>query len=393
MQSYNLFKIMLSGRGTFLCAGFAIAAWAPMIPYVQQRFDLDEQGLGLMLLCVAGGGLAFMPLSSYLTTRLGCKKVLYATIAILSLCLGAIPLINNIYVMALLLIIFGGASVAADVVSNINAALLEKILDKPIMSGLHGMYSVGGFLGASAVTAVLGFTKDSMYGGIFAAIALAIMLLTLCPHLLGLEDNKLAKNDESRDGKTHRGFYIHHMVLIIGILCFIMFLTEGAILDWSSVYLHQMRNVALENAGYGYAAFAIAMTLFRLSGDKIVSSLGRRFTIVSGSLCVFAGFATTVIMPSVIGVMTGFFLIGVGASNIVPQLISYIAKRKEMPMHISITYVNALGYIGILSGPALIGFIAQRIGLEMTFLCLGINVLILGLVSFVILRTDKSQGS
>ena len=157
------------------------------------------------------------------------------------------------------------------------------------------------------------------------------------------------------------------------------------------MFLSSERGVDISMAGYGYSAFAVAMTVCRLTGDKIVMKMGRRRVLLLGALCIFSGYCVVVYCSMAIASLCGFALIGVGASNIVPQLISYIASRKEMPMHLSVTWVNAIGFAGILCGPALIGFLAKVISLEYTFLCLACAVVAVGLGSFYLLAPKRAD--
>ena len=145
-------QLLFSNRISFLIAGFCIAAWAPMIPFVKERFALNEHDLGLLLLCVGIGSFVSMPTSGYFSARFGCRTPIIIAALLISGCLIAIPFISNLYVLAAVLFFMGINSVFLDVISNINAALVEQYTKRDVMSGLHGLYSVGGFLGSLSVT-------------------------------------------------------------------------------------------------------------------------------------------------------------------------------------------------------------------------------------------------
>lgn len=408
--------MMLANRASFLAAGFCIAAWAPMIPYVKERFGLDEHNLGLLLLCVGMGSFVSMPTSGYFSSRFGCRAPIYLAALVVSLCLVVIPFISNIYLLGLVLFCMGIAAVALDVISNINAALVEQIAERNIMSGLHGLYSVGGFLGATSVTFLLSLGMPLMWTGIFAAVLIVLLTLSCCRHLFTtvyLEKPKSASATEqssadadsagtsgaadteegssSGSGAGHLKYYFHPIVLLMGIMCFIMFMTEGSMLDWSGVFLHMERGVALEHTGYGYAAFAIAMTCCRLLGDRVVTRFGRGRVIFCGTILIALGFVLVVSTPFLITALLGFAMIGVGASNVVPQLVSISAKLPEVPTHIAVTIVNAIGFTGVLMGPALIGFLAHAITLPYTYLCQAGAVLCVTLMSYILIVKLKKQ--
>lgn len=394
-------QLIFANRASFFMAGFCIAAWAPMIPFVKDRFGLDEHNLGLLLLCVGIGSFISMPTSSWLSSRFGCRTPIIVSAIIVALCLLSIPFISNIYLLGLVLFIMGINAVALDVISNIAGALVEQVTSRNIMSGLHGLYSVGGFCGALSVTFLLSVGLSLPLAGLYAAAILLIVNVFGCRHLLTtvyVDDNnqpltreqylerQAAKHQESGQKPSHLQYYLHPIVLLIGIMCFIMFMTEGSMLDWSGVFLHTERGFALEHAGYGYAAFAIMMTICRLTGDKVVTALGRARVLVCSTLFIIAGYFIAVLIPHYIAAFIGFALIGVGASNVVPQLVSITARIKEVPPHISVAIVNAIGFSGVLVGPALIGFLAHAITLSYTYLCQAGGVFLVFLMSIFLIK-------
>lgn len=406
--------MMLSNRASFLVAGFCIAAWAHMIPFVKERFLLNEHDLGLLLLCVGIGSFVSMPTSGYFSSRFGCRAPIYVAAFVVALCLVAIPFISNLYLLGIVLFCMGIAAVALDVISNINAALVEQVAERNIMSGLHGLYSVGGFLGATSVTFLLSMGMPLMWTGVYAAILIVILILLGGRNLFttvyvekkgeasgseGAESAASAEASAGADGagaqganperESHLKYYLHPTVLLIGFMCFIMFMTEGSMLDWSGVFLRTERGVALEHAGYGYAAFAIAMTCCRLLGDRVVTRFGRGRVILLGTLFIVLGYVVAVFIPSVVTSLLGFALIGVGASNVVPQLVSISAKLPDVPTHVAVTIVNAIGFTGVLMGPALIGFLAHAITLSHTYLCQAGAVLCVTLMSYLLIKSLK----
>lgn len=415
-------KLIFSNRLSFLAAGFSIAAWAPMIPYVKDRFSLDEHTLGLLLLCVGIGSFVAMPLNGYFTSKFGCRGPIYLAAIAAAACIGAIPFTYNLYVMAFILFVMGIAAITIDVVSNVNAALVEEVTERNIMSGLHGLYSVGGLLGSLSVTFLLSIKFDLTLVGCMAAVFVLLLVVAGCKHLItnvhigkSVEqatsseqeaDSKLAQGEQNASGQRENceqeqslgqqsstlKYYTHPTVLLIGIMCLIMFMTEASMLDWSGVFLHSQRGLALEHAGYGYAAFAVMMTICRLTGDKVVSKFGRGKVIIIGTMFIMAGFIVAVVIPHYSAAFLGFALIGVGASNVVPQLVSITARIKEVPTHISVTIVNTIGFTGILIGPALIGFLAHAITLPYTYLCQALSVLFVTVMSVILIKLSKDKA-
>ncbi len=415
-------KLIFSNRLSFLAAGFSIAAWAPMIPYVKDRFSLDEHTLGLLLLCVGIGSFVAMPLNGYFTSKFGCRGPIYLAAIAAAACIGAIPFTYNLYVMAFILFVMGIAAITIDVVSNVNAALVEEVTERNIMSGLHGLYSVGGLLGSLSVTFLLSIKFDLTLVGGMAAVFSLLLVVAGCKHLItnvhiGKSVEPATSSEQEAGSKLANGeqnasrerenceqeqphgqqsstlkYYSHPTVLLIGIMCLIMFMTEASMLDWSGVFLHSQRGLALEHAGYGYAAFAVMMTICRLTGDKVVSKFGRGKVIIIGTMFIMAGFIVAVVIPHYSAAFLGFALIGVGASNVVPQLVSITARIKEVPTHISVTIVNTIGFTGILIGPALIGFLAHAITLPYTYLCQAMSVLFVTVMSVILIKLSKDKA-
>ena len=154
-----------------------------------------------------------------------------------------------------------------------------------------------------------------------------------------------------------------------------MFLAEGAVLDWSAVMLTNS-GMSSAQGGLGYAAFAVAMTIGRLNGDKIVQRWGGRRILLLGGLAAAAGFFIVVLAPSAWLALAGFLLIGFGASNIVPVLFTAAGSQKDMPASLAVSAISTIGYAGILAGPGLIGFVAHAVGLQWAFAALACGMLL-----------------
>lgn len=486
--SLSLFpRWIRSNRVGFLAAGFAIAAWAPIIPFIKDRFALDEHGLGLLLLCVGAGSLFSSPLSGILTTRFGCKIPIFGATITWAICIALISVLNNIYLMALVLFIFGMAAVILEVVSNINGAMIEQLTGKTVMSGLHALYSLGGLTGSFGVTFILG----AQAGLVAAASGAALFMLSavllggrnLFNHaqlsaeehahastaanatdskpyedttaaqttddaevskLAAEEPNQATSSETDKSTTTsnstevpaegsagadriaelkqtsefkelkqqahqlkkavahaqkevpekmlQKRYLLPPTILMVSFMLFVLYLTEGAMLDWSGVFLYEERGVSLEMAGYGYAVFAIMMTTFRFLGDRLVLRMGKRRVIVIGTLIICAGFCCSALVDHLYANLMCFALIGIGSSNVIPQLVSYVAKVNDVPMHIAVTLVNSFGFTGVLIGPALIGFVAHLITLPGAFIMLGIIVLTVTFLSNQYIRGAQPQS-
>ncbi|PTT33361.1 MFS transporter [Pseudomonas sp. HMWF021] len=347
----------MSTRIAFFIAGLGIAAWAPLVPYAKARAGLDEGTLGLLLLCLGVGSILAMPLAGILATRFGCRKV--ATGGTLLIC-AALPLlatVSSIPALIATLFMFGAGLGTVDSTVNLQAVIVERASGKHMMSGFHGLFSLGGIVGAAGVSALLGLGLTPLAAMLVVVAVLIGALFKAVPHMLpyGSESSGPA-------------FAIPHgIVLFIGGMCFIVFLTEGAALDWSAVFLAQERGIDTAYAGLGYAAFALTMTAGRLLGDRIVRSVGATRIILFGGLLAAAGLFLATFAPSWEAALLGYALVGAGCSNIVPVLYTAVGKQTVMPESIAVPAITTLGYAGILAGPAVIGFVAHASSLSFAF--------------------------
>ncbi|TFB30640.1 MFS transporter [Pseudomonas sp. F01002] len=347
----------MSTRIAFFIAGFGIAAWAPLVPYAKARAGLDEGTLGLLLLCLGVGSILAMPMAGLLAKRFGCRRVVSAGVLLICTALPLLATVSSIPALIAALFMFGAGLGTVDSTVNLQAVIVERASGKTMMSGFHGLFSLGGIVGAAGVSALLGFGVSPLGATLVVIVMLLIALAKAAPHLLpyGSESSGPA-------------FAVPHgIVLFIGGMCFIVFLAEGAALDWSAVFLAQERGIDTAYAGLGYAAFALTMTVGRLTGDSIVRRLGATRVIVFGGLTAAAGLFVATFAPSWEAALVGYALLGAGCSNIVPVLYTAVGKQTVMPESVAVPAITTLGYAGILAGPALIGFIAHGSSLSFAF--------------------------
>lgn len=355
-----------STRIGFFIAGFGIAAWAPLVPYAKARVGLNDGTLGLLLLCLGVGSIIAMPLAGALAARFGCRSVLIVSSVLICLCLPLLASVSSLSLLVGTLFVFGASMGALDCTVNIQAIIVERASGKTMMSGFHGLFSLGGIIGAGGVSGLLSAGASPLIAMWVVVAFMVIALLRASPHFL-------TYGSES-DGPA---FAVPHgVVLFIGVLCFTVFLTEGAMLDWSAVFLSSLRNVDPSYAGLGYAVFALTMTLGRFFGDAIVRRVGANRVIILGGLCAALGLALSTLIPTWKAALLGYALVGAGCSNIIPVLYSAVGRQKVMPENVAVPAITTLGYAGILAGPALIGFIAHASSLSLAFLI--VAVLLLG---------------
>lgn len=347
-----------STRLLFLLAGFSAAAWASLVPVAKAATGVNEGQLGLVLLCLGIGSLLAMPVSGVVSTRHGCRKVLMVCGVALYACLPLLASIQNVFTLAAALFFFGAMIGTFDCVMNIQAVIVERDSKRPLMSGFHGFYSLGGLLGAATTSTIMDLGVSPF--ATVSAIALAGVLL-----LMGIRRHVLPYGNpaEGPPFALPRG-----EVLFLGMLCMTVFLVEGSMMDWSAVMLAENHGMPVAQAGYGFAAFSLTMTFGRLTGDRIVARVGRRSVVTVGGLLAMGGILLATLVPLWQAALLGYAMVGLGCSNIVPVLFTAVGRQTSMPQSVAVPAMSTLGYAGVLAGPAAIGFIAHHSSLPMAFL-------------------------
>jgi len=345
-------------RSLFFVVGFAAAAWACMVPFAKANTDLDKGTLGLVLLCLGIGSIIAMPTAGALSTRYGCRVVLTASSLVACAALPLLASVSSAPLLAIVLFIFGAALGSSDCVMNVQAVIVERAHAKPLMSGFHAFYSLGGIAGAASTSILLMLGTTPLHSMLAAFILMALAVSLAYPGLL-----PFGNPAEGPAFAIPRG-----VVLFLGVLCFIVFLVEGSMLDWSAVLMTERRDTSPAQSGFAFASFSMAMTLGRLIGDRVVAKFGRRRVVALGALLAAGGIALATLVSIRVVSLLGYALVGVGCSNIVPVLFTAVGRQKSMPQAVAVPAITTLGYAGILVGPAGIGFIAQHSNLSVAFM-------------------------
>ena len=382
-------KLLRAKRATqfiFLVCGLGISSWAPMVPYVKDRLILNEADLGFLLLLLGLGAIIMMPVSGILMNKIGSRKVMAVSVFAVALTLPLLSVISSFTGMAVALFIFGCGIGTVDVAMNAHGVQVQNLYGRPIMSSLHGLFSVGGLLGPLGI----GFLMKAGLDPLYAAVAISILLIILAvSQYKNLFDNQFEKEtiasftQVNKDQPKTKNYFqwFNGSILLLGFMCFSTFLSEGAMLDWSAVFLRDLKDITPEFAGAGYAAFSVAMAVMRLLGDRIVTQLSHKTVVTGGALVAVAGLAL-VITGSLPVALLGFTLLGAGAANIVPIFFSEGGKIPGISPTTSISAITTMGYAGQLAGPALLGYIAHLFSLQIAF----------GLIAFLLLLVAVVYG-
>lgn len=376
----------LSTRFSFFGLGFATAAWAPLIPFAQQRLHFNHADFGLLLLCSGLGAMLAMPATGKIVQRIGCRVPIGFALLLLAVLLPSLSLWTTPLMMAITLFLFGTAAGSLGVALNIQAVVVEKNSLKSLMSGFHGMASLGGLAGVLTITALLALSISSVMSAFAVSLLLVIIVFLSVPYSIKAVENT-SLEASSKVKKSIRQRLPQPLIILIGIACFIIFMTEGAAMDWSGIYLTQQYGVNTAFAGLAYTFFAIAMTTGRFTGDYLIRYFGEKKLLTYSAICATLGLALVSIAPHWWLVLVGYTLVGTGCSNIVPIMFSRAGRQTVMPSAVALSCVSTLAYTGILVGPAFIGMIGELIGLKTVFMALsGLLLLIVALNRFTYVK-------
>ena len=363
----------------FFVGGFGTATWAPLVPLLRERLMVGDDVLGMLLLCIGVGSLLTMPLSGALAMRLGCRRVVMTAAVLFAAILLLVSCVDTLSLAVPIVLIFGAVMGCIDVVVNIVAVLVEKGIGRRIMSGMHAFWSLGGFVGAGLYgvwVGLLGLTP-------FQSTAIAAGLILLLPAVFGRHLIPYGGGGGALLALP-RG-----IIVFVGMTAFIAFLSEGAVMDWGGVYLTTVRGMDLALAGTGYSVFSAAMLTMRFLGDRVVQRIGALLVAVGGALLAFGGILLVMFAPVDALLYVGFFAIGIGSANIVPVFFSLMGRQNVMPVSAAVSAVSTMGYLGILAGPAAIGFVSSLTTLQTAFAMLAALSILQAVIGFYVFKRIK----
>ncbi len=373
----------------FFGGGIGIGTWGANLPVLGRRASLDEGALGLVLLSFAAGAILAMTTIPRLMARLGAERVSIIAVALFGLGIACVALVAQLATALLVAGLAGLAFGALDVAMNSRAAHLERQASRPIMSSLHAMFS-GGTLTAALIYAALthrGIGNETLLG-----LSGLSLLLLAAGAFLGTSAATPDTPGDSTPNKPRRRARVSRAALTLGALAFVIFLAEGAIMDWSAVYLVRVMGTSESMGATGYAIFSAMMLVGRLLGDRATRIVGavRLFRVCVTAVAVAMAAFLLAGNPTV--AFVALACCGFAMANVVPILFSAAGALGQDDGDLSMSRVITMGYAGILLGPALIGFVA-----EASSLSISLSMVLVGLAAVALcgnaVRTGQAKGT
>nr|WP_294997121.1 MFS transporter [uncultured Sediminibacterium sp.] len=348
----------------FFMAGLCFASWASRIPDIKLKLGLSDAGLGAVLLALPSGLMLSLPLSGWAVTRFSSKTMITIAAVLYPLMLILIGAVTSSWQLAAVLFCFGVFGNMYNISANTQAVGVEFLYQRSIMATFHGIWSLAGFSGAAIGTFLIAQGINPLYHFIIICISSLIVVLIAQRYIL--------PNDTKPENKQPIFARPDATILKLGLIAFGCLVCEGTMFDWSGVYFQKVVEAPKEMVTLGYTVFMATMATGRFLGDRLVTRFGiQRMLQVSG-IVISSGLAVAVLFPTIVFATTGFFLVGLGVSSVVPLVYSTAGKSKTMAPGVALAAVSTIGFLGFLIGPPLIGFIAELAGLRWSFTIIAI---------------------
>ncbi|MFD6555318.1 MFS transporter [Streptomyces sp. NPDC058398] len=360
----------------FVLCGTLMGAWVVHIPAVEERVGISHATLGGLLVLLGLGAFTGMQVAGPLTDRFGARVVVPTGGVLCGAALVLPGLARDPWTLAGALLVFGFCNGCLDVSMNAHAVHVEKAYGRPVMSGFHATFSVGGVIAAlvgagAAAAGMKPVASMAAMGAVGIVIALASARALLPPSPAGAvvgTGTGLPEEPEVSPAVTRRG--AGGRVWLLAVLAFMVMLCEGAANDWSALHLKDVLGASAGTAAFAYGTFAAAMTIGRLVADRLVARFGSVAVLRHGAALAAVGITLVALGPWMWAAFTGWALFGLGLSGTVPQLFSAAGHTDPAAAGANVSRVAGLGYVGMLAGPAVIGWLTHVVALNHTFVLL-----------------------
>lgn len=351
----------------FFSNGAVFANWAARVPAVQAKLGLDNGVLGMALLAAAAGALVAMPGAGWLVARFGCRPVSRILALFNCFTLPWLALAPSLPWLVVALFVFGAGHGGMDVAINAQAVAVEQRYGgRPIMSSFHALWSTGGLVGAGCGGLLAGWGTGLTAHFVGVALASGALVLAVSPRLWPASNDAVGSAAFPVPAPAAPAVVAPRRLLLLGLglITFCVLLGEGAMADWSAVFLRRSLGTSEGLAAAGYAAFSLAMAAGRFAGDGVIARLGPvRTSRVGGALGV-AGMALALGVAQPWAVLAGFAAVGLGFAAVVPIAFSAAGSVPGVSPGAGISTVSTVGYLGFLVGPPIIGLVAEASSLR-----------------------------
>ncbi|WP_237153652.1 MFS transporter [Oryzibacter oryziterrae] len=372
-----------SVAAVFCTNGALFGSWAPNVPLIRDKLHLTDSELSLALLALAGGAVVAMPIAGYLISRFGSAGPTRYSILGMVLALPLLSLAPSLAMLCLCAFLFGFSNGVNDVAMNTHAVEVERQYARPIMSGLHGTWSIGGFLASSLAGLLLNYMGTTTHFLIVTAFFLVVAGYAVTGLLPGEADKGEAGSHFALPDRS---------VLVIGILTLFGFMLEGAMLDWNAIFMRTTFNSDATMTAAGYAAFAGGMAIGRFSGDFIRLRQSAVHIVRFGAIMAAIGILIATYVGQIHIAILAFGLTGLGVSNLVPLFFTAAGRANVASSGKGVAAAATCGYCGFLAGPPIIGYLSTHTGLGVAFVLLAVAQVAIAIFAMAVRPADQLPG-
>jgi MFS family permease len=384
MTRRDLLPARAAVSAIFFGNGFGIGIWAAQLPRFKAALGLSDGQLSLGLLAFALGAVALMPIIGWAITIIGSRVATLGAAFAFAVTLLMIGLAPSLGLFAAAAFLAGACNGSMDTSMNTNATVVERAWGRPIMSSFHAFFSLGGLAGAALSGLLIALGLSILSTLLIACLSMGALFLAAAFGMI---------EETGRAGEGHGFAWPRGTVAIVAVLAMFCLVVEGAMADWSAIYLQTVAGADLQTAVSGFAAFSLAMTICRFLGDFMVHALGRTRALRFGGMLAACGLLLAIIVPQPVPATIGFALVGFGLANAVPVLFSTAAQIPGIAPSMGVAMVATLGYAGYLIGPPIIGFGGDLFGLRAMLGLLVVFSLVISILSQQALRPSAVQFS
>jgi MFS family permease len=340
----------------FFLNGILFGAWAARIPAIRDRLALSDGELGIALAFIPIGAIIAMPLAGAIAARAGSRRATRGAFALACAATGVVALAPSLVVLAALAFVLGLGMGSLDVSMNVHGVTVERRYGRPILSGFHAAFSLGGLAGAALGALAAGAGLD---------VRVHLALVAAACGAVGLAWSRRFLPGSADAAEAQDPIFVRppRKLWALGALAFACLLIEGASADWSGVYIKDELGTGPGVAALGFTAFSVTMTLGRIFGDRLVARLGSVRLVRGGGSIAALGFGIALVASSPAAALVGFACLGAGMSSVVPIVFRAAGHVPGIASGVSLSAVASIGYLGFVAGPPAIGGLAELVGL------------------------------
>ncbi|MFT3825977.1 MAG: MFS transporter [Chitinophagaceae bacterium] len=353
----------------FFVSGFTYATWASRIPTIQQQLHLNEAQLGTVLFALPAGLMLTLPVTGFLLRRYSSRYIMLIGALLFNAMMCLLGFAALTWQLVIVLFCFGSSRNLMNISMNAQSINVQSLYSKSIIAGFHGIWSIAGFAAAALGSFMVSLNVAPSWHFLSVSVVLTVLIIYFFPNSIHQQPAP-----HERKGKFS---FPDKSLLKYGFICFASMACEGTMYDWSAIYLQKAVLTTQSMATVGFAIYMIAMTLGRLTGDRLANRFGIKSMLRYSGVLIGAGLLISSLLPYTTTAIIGFMMTGFGVSCVVPMVFSMAGKSTKLSSGPAIAAVSTVGYIGFLIVPPTVGYIAQALNLRWSFgimACFGVLI-------------------